>query len=112
MSGVIGQRAEQQACEYLAAHGLTLVQKNFRCKAGEIDLIMRDGDDWVFVEVKYRSDPSHGQAVEYFHAAKRKKCELAIQHFMLKQRLNPAMVPHRIDVIAIDGNELKWLKSI
>lgn len=112
LSYLIGQKAEQQACDYLVAQGMRLIRKNFRCRSGEIDLIMMDEDEWVFVEVKYRSKKEFGLAMEYFHQHKRKKFERAMQQFLYEQRLNPAMVAHRIDLLAIDDEEIQWLKSV
>lgn len=111
-SHLIGQQAEEQACLYLKAQGLRFIGKNFRCRSGEIDLIMMDQDEWVFVEVKYRSNQEFGAAMEYFHQHKRKKFERAVQHFMHGKRLNPAMVAHRIDLLAIDDKQIQWLKSV
>lgn len=111
-SPLVGKQAEERARHFLQSKGLEFVTSNFRCRGGEIDLIMKDGQQWVFVEVKYRSSNSHGAAAEFFHHAKRKKFTLALQHFMHKNRLNPAMVEHRIDLVAIDGSNVEWLKSI
>jgi len=112
LSGLRGQAAEQKACRYLTAQGLALVQTNYRCKSGEIDLIMRDQQEWVFVEVKFRSKSSHGNASEYFDQRKRRKFESALQHYMQANRLNPAIVPHRIDLVAIDGQQIQWIKYL
>ncbi|GAB3377467.1 hypothetical protein GCM10027317_20230 [Massilia agri] len=57
-----GRQWEQAALLYLKRRGLTMVEENFRCKGGEIDLIMRDGDTLVFVEVRQRADRTHGGA--------------------------------------------------
>lgn len=112
LSNVIGEKAERLACEFLQKQGLKLVCKNYRCRTGEIDLVMKEQDEFVFVEVKYRSNADFGQALEYFHIHKRKKFQLAVSHFMHEKGLNPTMVDHRIDVIAIDNTNIEWLKSV
>lgn len=111
-SYVIGKQAEEFACQYLLNQGLTLVTPNYRCRTGEIDLIMKDADEWVFVEVKYRKSSQYGQAADYFHSSKRKKFESALQQFMHEKKLNPNMIAHRIDLLAIDGKDVQWLKGI
>lgn len=112
LSSVIGEKAERQACEYLQHQGLKLVCKNYRCRTGEIDLVMKEQDEFVFVEVKYRSNKDFGEAMEFFDTHKRRKFELAVSHFMHEKGLNPTLVDHRIDVIAIDNTNIEWLKSV
>lgn len=112
LSPLRGQQAEKHAENYLTQQGLILVRRNYRCRRGELDLIMQDANELVFVEVKYRASPSHGKAVDYFHAAKRRKCELAIGHYFQEQGLNPYMQAHRMDLLTIDGQQIQWFKAI
>jgi putative endonuclease len=112
LSNLLGRQAESRAAEYLKKQGLQLLCQNYRCRSGEIDLVMQDQQELVFVEVKYRSKSHFGGAAEYFHAAKRKKFESAVQHFLLEKGLNPLMVAHRIDLLAIDNEEIQWLKHL
>lgn len=116
ISPLIGNHAERFAQHYLESQGLTFISKNYRCKSGEIDLIMQDNDELVFVEVKYRNNQSHGSAVEYFHKNKQKKFVSAVMHYMQQKNLNPSIVPHRIDLVGIDNklhkNNVNWLKGI
>ena len=90
--------------------------QNYRCRSGEIDLIMQDGLELVFVEVKYRSQQKFGHAVEFFHPNKRRKFESAVQYYLQEKGLNPAVVAHRIDILGIDRvgikNEISWLKYV
>jgi putative endonuclease len=60
----VGDFGERVACRYLTAHGLTVLDRNWRCPAGEIDIVARDGDVVVICEVKTRSDARFGTAVE------------------------------------------------
>ena len=61
-----GEQAEQQAKEYLLQAGLTFIEQNYKVKSGEIDLIFKHEQLWVFVDVKYRQDSDFGFAAEYF----------------------------------------------
>jgi putative endonuclease len=104
-----GQAAEDQALRYLSAHGLALVERNFRCKGGEIDLVMQEQAVLVFVEVRKRADRSHGGAAASVTAAKQARLILAAQIYLQRFKHPP---PCRFDVVAIDGAELEWLKNV
>ena len=67
----LGQRGEQLAAERLAAMGYEIVERNYRCKAGEIDLVARQGGGWVFVEVRTRRGDRFGTPEESVTARKR-----------------------------------------
>lgn len=112
LAHVIGAKAEDKARRYLQTQGLELVAKNYRCKAGEIDLIMLDGSCLVFVEVKYRSNDQHGSAIDYFTPHKRRKLLKAIAHYTQAKHIDQAATDLRIDVVAIDGNDLQWLPAV
>lgn len=112
LSYLLGQQAEQTACEFLQEQGLTLISRNYRCRTGEIDLVMQESGTWVFVEVKFRQKKDYGQAAEYFDLRKRKKFESAVQHFLHERRLNPSVIDYRIDLLAIDNQDIQWLKSV
>lgn len=112
LSGLLGKRAENRACQYLVAQGLRLITANYRCRTGEIDLIMQDKEELVFVEVKYRTGTGYGHPAEYFDTNKRRKFESALFHYMQQKGLNPALVPHRIDLIAITGGQIQWTKHL
>jgi len=117
LSPLIGSEAERFARTFLEQQGLTFVMQNYRCRTGEIDLIMLDNDELVFVEVKFRSKSQHGSAIEFFHASKKRKFESAVMHYMQEKGFNPSVIPHRIDLIGIEGNgqqphNINWLKSV
>lgn len=103
-----GRVWEQLACRYLEQRGLTLVEANFSCKGGEIDLIMRDGDALVFVEVRQRADRQHGGAAASITPAKQARLNIAAQVYLLRYR---ALPPCRFDVVAIDGDQFDWLRN-
>lgn len=103
-----GQRGEDAALAYLQRQGLVLVERNFLCKGGEIDLIMREGDVLVFVEVRLRKGRSHGGAAASVTPAKQRKLIVAAQHYLQRYRMPPAC---RFDVIAIEGDETDWIRN-
>jgi len=103
-----GQLYEQQALAYLREQGLRLVEANFRCDCGEIDLIMRDGEALVFVEVRQRASPTHGGAAASITPAKVRRVVRAAQTYLQSFAQVP---PCRIDVVAIDGGALDWLRD-
>ena len=103
-----GQAWEQRALQHLAKHGLTLVEANFRCKCGEIDLILRDGEALVFVEVRQRAGATHGGAAASITPAKIRRVVSAAQTYLQRFPRVPAC---RIDVVAIDGESIDWLRD-
>ena len=103
-----GRDWEQAALRYLKRHGLALVEANFTCKGGEIDLIMRDADTLVFVEVRQRADGHHGGAAASITPAKIRRLVRAAQFYLLRLPTTP---PCRFDVVAIDGDKLEWIRN-
>jgi putative endonuclease len=77
-----GQQAEQQAAEFLTQQGLTPLQRNYRCRSGEIDLIMRGREGLVFVEVRFRRHMSFGGAAASVDRNKQQKLLRAAQHYL------------------------------
>ena len=104
----LGREGEDRALVYLENRGLTLVERNFRCKMGEIDLIMRDADTLVFVEVRRRNNSRYGGASASITPSKQKKLVLAAQVFLSRHAVLPKC---RFDVIAMTGDEVEWLKN-
>lgn len=104
-----GDRAEQQALEHLSAQGLQLVCRNYRCKAGELDLVMRDSRGLVIVEVRYRRSEQYGGALESITASKRARIIAATEHYIMVHKLNTAI---RFDVVAISGDQhINWIQN-
>jgi putative endonuclease len=102
-----GARCEDIACAHLEDAGLTLIERNFNCRHGEIDLVMRDRDVIVFVEVRYRRGArmagGFGDGIDSVSAAKRAKLIRAAAVYLSKQpRL--AARPCRFDVVAVAGD--------
>lgn len=107
-----GAAAEDLALRYLEARGLTLVTRNFHCRTGEIDLIMRDGEYLVFVEVRSRRHARYGAPAESVTRTKQQKLLRAAAFYLQRQRLN---LPCRFDVVAIlqPGGEpsMEWIRD-
>ena len=104
-----GQAAEQQAATFLSRQGLVELQRNYRVRGGEIDLIMRDGEHLVFVEVRYRSRSEFGGAAASVTATKQRRLALAAQHFLLSRGYD---VPCRFDVVALQpGQAPQWIRD-
>lgn len=104
-----GKAAEDYAQRYLIAQGLKPICRNFRCKQGELDLVMSDGKTLVIVEVRYRKSNSHGSALESVTSAKQMRIIAAAQHFLAAKHFD---CPIRFDVVAQSGNgEFQWIKN-
>jgi len=96
----IGKQAEACACEYLQAQGLTLVERNYLCKRGEIDLVMQDKHTTVFVEVRYRRNNYFGSGAESVDWRKQAKLLATAEHY-LQQHPAAAQGACRFDVMAL-----------
>ena len=107
-----GRRAEQDACDYLQRQGLRLVERNYRCAHGEIDLVMRDRDTLVFVEVRYRRSQRYGGGVASVDWRKQGKLAATAAHY-LQAHPKAARRPCRFDVVAIggEGPHVNWVSD-
>ncbi|MEO0316116.1 MAG: hypothetical protein RI928_2572 [Pseudomonadota bacterium] len=105
----LGRDAEARAQAFLEQQGLTLVEKNFRCRAGEIDLIMRDGQAMVFIEVRSRKNQQFGGAAASVGPIKQQRLWRTASFYLLKFPKPPAC---RFDLVAIEGHDLRWIKNI
>ena len=104
-----GEHAEEQAHQFLISKGLKPVCRNFRCKVGEIDLIMLDGNALVIVEVKYRKNDKYGSALESVTKKKQSRIIAATHCYLKSNNSNQAI---RFDVIAISGNNnINWVRN-
>ena len=96
----LGRRGEALAAEKLTTLGYALVARNYRCPAGEIDLIARTGETWVFVEVRARRGGKFGTPEESITPRKRQHLIAAAQSYLQENQL--ADVPWRIDLVAVE----------
>ncbi|MDT8385415.1 MAG: YraN family protein [Gammaproteobacteria bacterium] len=97
-----GDEAEAAACHYLQSQGLHLIERNFLCKRGEIDLVMRQADTTVFVEVRYRQNSRYGSGAESVDWRKQAKL-LATAEYYLQQHPRAAKGACRFDVVALSA---------
>ena len=106
-----GAEAEEAALRLLLGAGLKLVARNFRGRGGELDLVMRDGDTLVIVEVRARSHPGFSSAAESVDARKQARIVHATQLFLARHP-REALRPLRFDVVAYDGGGApQWIRS-
>jgi len=106
-----GAQAEQQAAQFLRQQGLLLLQQNYRCRYGEIDLVMRDGATLVFVEVRLRSSTDFGGAAASIDSTKQGRLLRTAQHYLSTLRHMP---PCRFDALLLhttDGADIEWVKN-
>lgn len=107
-----GRLAEEKALAYFIQQGFKLVMRNYRCRLGEIDLIMRDRDYLVFIEVRARVSTNFGGGVTSITYAKRQKIIKSATHYMMMHKEQSKMAM-RFDVLSIDGKSaaITWLKD-
>jgi putative endonuclease len=107
-----GTAAEDLALRYLEARGLALVTRNFRCRGGELDLILRDGEHLVFVEVRSRRYSQFGTPAESVTRTKQQRLLHAAAFYLQRHRLD---LPCRFDVVAIlqtrDAPHIEWIQD-
>ncbi len=110
-----GRTAENAAFQFLLARGLKPITRNHRCRGGEIDLVMLDGQTLVFVEVRYRASDEFGGAAASVTWTKQKRLILAARH-LLATRRELRRYRARFDVVAITGGnwhrpKIEWIKQ-
>ncbi len=109
----VGQDAERLAQGYLEQRGLELISRNYGCRRGEIDLIMRDGNFLVFIEVRYRKNTVYGSAAESVTRQKQRRLLTTAEYYLQNEKLygdNSC----RFDVITITGQynpDIEWIKD-
>lgn len=106
----IGSAQEERAAAFLEKNGYRIVEKNYRCRAGEIDLIAWHQGYLVFVEVKYRSSDHMGSPEEAVDFRKQKKISRAASWYLMEQRLS-IDTPCRFDVAAVTSEEIRIFQN-
>jgi putative endonuclease len=112
---LLGAWGEQQAEVYLINHGLIIIDKNFRTRAGEVDIIAREEDELIFVEVKTRTNSEFGFPEEAVTETKLEHLIEAAEAYLEKQAVLP---PWRVDVLAVIGTpnsktvQIEWFKNV
>lgn len=111
-----GARAESAALDYLLQQGLTLVDQNYRCRAGELDLVMKDGSSLVIVEVRFRSATAFAGAAQSVDLRKQQRLIGATRHF-LGTHPEAGDMSVRFDVVALDAGvdprqlRINWIRN-
>jgi putative endonuclease len=95
-----GASGEERAARHLESRGLVIVERNYRCRSGEVDIVAREGDTTVFIEVKERGGRSHGEGVEAVTFGKRRRIIRAARLYAASRDLSET--PLRFDVVSID----------
>lgn len=106
---VRGEKSEQLACQFLLNQGLQLVEKNFQCKSGELDLIMKDAETLVIVEVRYRKSNKYGGALESISRKKQSRIIAATKYYLSVNSMDSLI---RFDVVAMSGDtDINWIQN-
>lgn len=105
----IGDDKERLARSYLERRGLSLLARNYRCRRGEIDLVMRECDTLVFVEVRFRASNRFGTPAETVDLRKQRRLAAAAAHYL---QHHPSPLPCRFDVLAVSGGDrIDWIRD-
>ena len=106
----VGNLAEERAAQFLQRQGYRVLERNFTCRVGEVDIVAEDGDVLCFVEVRSRATSRYGDAAESITALKRHRIALAARFYLMRRRIDERAC--RFDVVTIDGNaEPKLLRD-
>lgn len=105
----IGVKYERAAGTYLEQQGYVVLEYNYRCRLGEIDVIAKDGDCLVFCEVKYRAGKSAGNPLEAVDTRKQQTIFRCAMYYLTER--NVGDVPCRFDVIGIEGGKMLHIKN-
>jgi putative endonuclease len=103
-----GNEAEERAAAFLSSRGLRVLERNWRCRFGEIDLVARDGSTVVFVEVRSRATASFGGAAGSIGRGKRRKLIAAANLYLAARRID---APCRFDAVLLEGGSMRWLRD-
>ena len=106
----IGRKYEEKAAELLEKQGYFILERNYRCKQGEIDLIGKEGEYLCFIEVKYRSGLSYGSPLEAVTKAKQRKISRTALYYLTKEGY-PEDTPCRFDVVGISSDRAELIRN-
>lgn len=105
-----GAAYEERAARWMESRGIRILEKNFRCRQGEIDLIARDGKYLVFVEVKYRKNSASGYPAEAVDVRKQRRIADTALYYCYTHKI-PESQPCRFDVASICGDRIEYIKN-
>ena len=107
-----GKQAEDIALNHLQQKSFRLLQRNFNCKGGELDLVMMDRDELVFVEVRFRQNDHYGDGIESINSQKQRKLRVAAETW-LQRNHHVVFRACRFDVVSVKGNppdfQIEWI---
>lgn len=106
----LGSEKENMAAEFLEKQGYRILEKNFRCRQGEIDIIANEGRYLVFVEVKYRADSRSGEPEEAVDAGKQYTIRRVALYYLYRNQLSET-TPCRFDVVGIKGEKIRVTRN-
>jgi len=106
---IIGSEKEQLAAGFLNTLGFRILERNYRIRSGEIDLIAMEGDTLCFIEVKYRSGLRYGMPAEAVDLRKQKHILLVSQHYMMTNSISYRSI--RYDIVEIVGRKIRLLRN-
>ncbi|MBS3886097.1 MAG: YraN family protein [Dethiobacter sp.] len=99
----LGKKGEELAATYLAGQGYVILARNWCCQSGELDIVAKDGDTLVFIEVKTRSSTFCGSPAEAVDAKKQEKVRLVARHYLYENKTGAAK--YRFDVVAVNATD-------
>jgi len=110
-----GKLTEKLAADYLVLQNLTLIEQNFHSKYGEIDIIMKEAETYLFIEVKYRKNNNYGGGLMAVSYKKQEKIRLCAKFYLQQKQLNEYNTPCRFDIVILEGDiqkpKINWLKN-
>ncbi len=106
----IGRKYEEAAAGFLEKQGYSILERNYQCRQGEIDLIGKEGEYLCFIEVKYRSSSSYGKPLEAVTKAKQRKISRTALYYLTKKGY-PEDTPCRFDVVGIAPGKAELIRN-
>lgn len=108
---IVGSVHEAFVCSYIKNRGMQVLERNYRSRQGEIDIIAKDGRYFVFIEVKYRRNKQKGFPLEAVGYAKQKRISQTAYYYLYSHGLSMDTTPVRFDVAGILGSELTYIQD-
>lgn len=107
----LGKAAEDAAARFLEQAGLIIIERNFRCKGGELDIIAREGDILAFIEIRMRSHPDFGSGLDSVDFTKQRKLIQAARYFLQVRKYHDQL-PCRFDIVSVrSSSDIAWIRD-
>ncbi len=107
---LLGKNGEEDATEYLKKNGYTIIERNFKCKQGEIDIIAKYDEEYIFIEVKTRQNTKYGRAIDAVNRPKQKHIYYASEFYIYTHKLENKYI--RFDIIEVYKNRGKHINHV